>query len=58
MSCLVLVQTSDVRSQGTDIPHWLNSVPHSREQRQLYALQCHTAADMLSLWPLLHAVLP
>ena len=39
MSCLVLVQTSDVRSQGTDIPHWLNSVPHSREQRQLYALQ-------------------
>ena len=39
MLYLVLVQISDVRSQGTDIPHWLNSVPHSREQRHLYALQ-------------------
>ena len=27
---------SDVKSEGVDIPHWLNSIPHSHKQREFF----------------------
>ena len=34
---VVLAQrSSDVKSEGVDIPHWLNSIPHSHKQREFF----------------------